>query len=105
MAFTVTPTSGAAPYTFTANVEGSDLIDGVNYSATVLSTRATGSCPVEGIGNPWTPNLMASLLNSESIVSDYGTVASGDCRTTTLLIKRLHDNEVVASANTVIDNL
>lgn len=105
MAFTVTPTSGDAPYSLSATVDNSVNVDGVNYVASVTTEHAMGSCPLSGAGTPLTPTIVNSLINGETVVSGAPTVTAGRCRTYTLAITRLSDNVVVDSADAFVDNI
>ena len=104
MAFSVTPTSGAAPYTLSAIVADSDKIDNVLYTATLRTSSNTGSCLPEGAATLLDSSVVASLLADGSV--EYGsTVNPGSCRSITLRILRVSDNAVVSSSTVFVDNV
>lgn len=105
MAFSVTPTSGAGPYTLTAVIENNMNVNGVDYVATASSSDQVGSCPVEGIQNALSPTSVNTLVQNGVVVSGAPTVASGSCRTYTLNITRVADGVVISSSSTSVDNV
>lgn len=104
MAFDVTPTSGEAPYTFTANVENATLIDGVLYSASVMYSTSSESCPLVGNSTAWSSEQVNNLIFGDSRILNQN-VNPNTCRTFTLEILRVSDSTVVASSNVSISNL
>lgn len=105
MAFTVTPTSGAAPYILSADIINTGNIDGVNYVAAVFSSQSIGSCPSVGETTPLATSRLNTLLSVGSVDANVITVPAGSCRTFTLSITRLSDNVVVDSSSVSVDNL
>lgn len=105
MAFTVTPTSGEGPYAFQADIVNNFLIDGINYTASVMTSDQVGSCPVVGATSGLSPTNVAKLVNGEVVVSGAPSVPSGSCRASTLAIKRVSDDVVIASSSVQIDNV
>ena len=104
MAFSVTPTSGDAPYVLTANIANSALIDGVKYAVSVAYSSSSGSCPAEGSEVYLTPIQIDTLLTTGSFTS-YSAVNTGNCRTFTLEIIRVLDSVVVDSSSVSVDNV
>ena len=103
MAFSVTPTSGAAPYFFTADIDNAFLINGVDYVATVRRSGQSGSCPPAGVGTQLDQNFVDSLINGET-VSVEDSVPVGDCRAYTLRILRVDGLVEIASSTVHVDN-
>lgn len=104
MAFAVTPTSGAGPYTLSADIDDITYIDGVHYTASVMSSILLGSCPVVGDETPLTPQQLDDIISHGNASTNVG-VASGYCRTFTLALSRVSDNVVVASSSVSVDNV
>lgn len=105
MAFTVSPTSGAAPYTLSATVSDFVNVNGVDYVASVEGSSGVGSCPAMGVGSPLDPALVESLISGNSVELVIGTIPTGSCRTYTLRITRVSDGVVIASSNVSVNNL
>ena len=105
MAFTVTPTSGAAPYSLSAIVDNKENIDGISYVASVWTSVATGTCPLTGTATPVNVVLVDQLINSGTVILPYVSVDPGTCRTFTLRIMRAKTNVVIASSNATVDNV
>lgn len=105
MAFSVTPTSGEAPYFLSAAFDNKTYIDGVNFIASVRSSSLVGSCPLVGTANPLGVQRMQQLLASGSVDSGYTSVASGSCLAITLSVSRVSDGVVVAASTVTVDNV
>lgn len=103
MAFAVTPTSGNAPYTFTASFSRKELIDGVNFGLTVRTSVQEDSCATVGTGTN-SVMIAAALLASGSYVSGSTSVSSGSCSTYTARITNLITGEVVSISSVTVDN-
>lgn len=104
MAFSVTPTSGDAPYTLSASFVDTTYIDGVNYRVRVQSSVSVGSCPSIGTSEPLGVSQVNQLVVSGSTITNP-VVPAGSCRTFTLDILRLSDNSVVDSSSVSVDNI
>lgn len=103
MAFDVTPTSGDAPYNFTATIESDMLIDNVKYSISLRSSGGSGTCPAEGT----TTNIpigATSLLESGSYTV-VDSVPADVCRAYTLSIRDIETNTVISTATVQISNI
>lgn len=105
MAFTVTPTSGDGPYVLAANITDSDLIDNVNYQATIRHTSLVGSCPPPYTGNVLSAVNTARIVAGESVELTATNVPAGSCRTFSIEITRVSDSLVIDSSFTAVDNL
>lgn len=103
MAFNVTPTSGTAPYSFTATFLNKYLLDGVNYNLLMLSTNSTVSCPA--IGSLSTVIGGASSLLSNGAFTLGASVAPGSCTSYSLIIVRVSDSFVVQRLTVSVSNL
>lgn len=103
VAFDVTPTSGTAPYTFTADLGAAVNIDDKRYSLLFQSTTAVGSCPPLGSATN-VPNGVDALLATGQYISN-DDVPVGSCRTYTL---RIRDNVLgtfIASESVQVSNV
>ena len=105
MAFTVTPTSGEPPYTFTADINSKMNIDNVHYALEFRTSTSTTSCPV-GVqsGSNQLPPVNA-LLNTGTFIQNGGAVPVGSCKAHSLIIVDLSDNSVIDYMNVDIDNI
>ena len=103
MAFSVTPTSGAQPYTFEADLENKAKIDNDRYVMTLRSTTTVGSCPAVGAGT----NLQTGVdeLIANGVYVNTQSVPDGSCRTTTLQISDNFLGVVVSSKSVNISNV
>lgn len=104
MAFSVTPTSGVAPYVFSLSVAEKYLVDGINYTAEFRGMTSSGTCPVDGLFGS-NNSLIANALLSSGSYSASGSIAVGSCRAFTFLIKRLADNVVVSQSTVFVNNV
>lgn len=104
MAFTVTPTSGDAPYILSADIADKVNIDGVNYALEVRPNTTIGSCLVGISTDPSNTNIVQSLLATDSYMVS-GNVNVGSCRTYSLIIRDLRTDTIISSENAVIDNV
>lgn len=103
MAFTVTPTSGAAPYTFEATFFNKMRINTGRYTLFLRSTDMVGSCPP--MGNSTNLAAGASQLLANGILISNANVSNGSCRTFTLSITDNVDSSVISSATISISNV
>lgn len=104
MAFTVTPTSGSAPYVLSATFGNKDSIDNVDYALELRTSVLVGSCFVGvATGNP-IAGAASSLLNT-GVSSVTGSVPAGSCRTYSLIIRDLSNNSILASQNVNVNNV
>lgn len=104
MAFDVTPTSGAGPYTFTASYADRLGIDLGLYAVMFTSSSSVGSCPTGGIGG--SPDLVtASALYNTGTAVTIADVPSGSCRRYSTYIRRLSDNAIVSQMSAFVDNV
>lgn len=105
MAFTVAPTSGTGPFLFDASFENENSIKTAYYRLSFLSGVAAGTCPppfTTGVSNDLAAQ---SLLETGSYVQPSASIAPGSCRTYTLLIRRLSDNEIVSTMSVNVSNI
>lgn len=104
MAFDITPTSGAAPYTFSLTVNNKESIDGINFSAEFRGVTQTSSCPIDGLAGNNSNVIVDELLSTGSYIAP-SSIPEGSCRAYTFLIKRLFDDVVIASSSVFVDNV
>lgn len=103
MAFSVTPTSGEAPYTFTAEFNNQKLIDGVRYILQFRYSEGVGLCPSLGISNNIFVGI-APLLETGSYVTN-AVIPIGSCRAYTLSIKDNVNNVTYNNVTVTVDNV
>ena len=103
MAFDVTPTSGTAPYTFTAEFTNKDSI-GLGYDLRCLRADAqSGACPLP-------EDATINLIPPADTLLEVGTytrqvpVPAGSCQTFVLAIRDRAGN-VVDSQSVNVDNV
>ena len=105
MAFTVTPTSGSAPYLFEAEILNSVGIDWGLYTAHLYADVATGSCPAPRTQGTDQQAAAMSLVNTGEYLLPSNSVPSGDCRVYNFVIREVASGDIVASSDVSIDNV
>lgn len=103
MAFSVTPTSGAGPYTITAAFANKDSFNYSKYALTFSFSDGVGSCPSAGVATVLVAGGV-SLLENGSFVHPLD-VASGSCRTYTVRIRDLETESLVQAMNATVNNV
>lgn len=103
MAFAVTPTSGAGPYTLTADITNKDSFNYNRYALTLSFTDAVGSCPASGVATVLVSGAV-NLLESGSFAHPL-VVATGSCRTYTLRVRDLVTGSIVQFMNVTVNNV
>lgn len=103
--FVVNPTSGSAPYTFTAAFDNKDNIDFANYALEFRAGTTVGSCGTGVQSGANQTIVVSSLMDSGTYVQPGNSVPSGSCRVHSLIIRDLSDGSVVDSMNVDIDNV
>lgn len=104
MAFSVTPTSGDAPYNVSITFAEKYLIDNVRYSFTVLSIAVVGSCNTDVMAGTPQATLRNSLLTTGT-GSAMANVPAGSCRTYSAIITDLSTDTVVSSELITVNNV
>lgn len=105
MAFTVTPTSGSAPYLFEAEILNSVAIDLGVYSAHFYGSTDIGSCPSPTTSGTDQQNIAQALVNVGSYQQVGNSVPAGSCRVHNLVIREIATGNIVASSSLSIDNV
>lgn len=103
MAFTVTPTSGAEPYTFNAQFSDAVNIDNVHFSLTIRSSQLVGSCPPIGNGTDRQSAVNALLATGEYV--DNEAVPAGSCRAYTAQIINKVTGDPISSETVTVSNV
>ena len=101
----MTPTSGDAPYTFTAEIKNKDSINFVRYGLEYRVSSSTTACPTGSQTSANVPIVANSILSNGFYVQEGNSVPAGTCRTGSLIIRNLTDNSIVDFKNISIDNL
>lgn len=104
MAFDVTPSSGAGPYTLTASFANASLLDGVTYALELRASIQDVSCNTGMSEGTNQPGAVQSLLDTGSHVAEQ-PVNPTLCRTYSLIIRDVVNNTVIQFTNAYIDNL
>lgn len=105
MAFDVTPTSGNAPYNFTASFLNKSAYDSGLFSVEFRQATEVGMCPVDALAGTNNAPIALELFNNEAYSYSTGNVPAGSCRTYSLLIRRLSDNVVESIMSVTVDNI
>lgn len=103
MAFDVTPADGAGPYNFTATIASAMFIDNEEYSISLRSSEAVGSCPAQGTSTPSAAGAAALLTNGVFVTT--ASVPIGSCRSYTLSIRDIVNDTVISSETVQISNI
>lgn len=102
MALSVTPTSGAGPYTFTIDLYDGQLIDGVRFGLEARTVNAAGRCEIpDGANN--VP--VANALLDTGIYVRSSEVSEGNCFTLKVDVVDLATSEVISTKTANIDNV
>ena len=104
MAFSVSPTSGSAPYVLEADFENRLGFDTGTYGLFVYATTTAGSCPPL-VTTGTNIDAAATALLDVGSYSTTTTVPAGSCRTFSLVIKNLATSDVVGSSIVSVSNL
>lgn len=104
MAFSVTPTAGTAPYTFTAEYANKLGFELGLYITEFRTETGIGSCPAPELIGANSATSAQTLLQTGTVVTTV-SVPVGSCRNYINLVRRVSDNEIVSSMNIYIDNL
>lgn len=105
MAFNIAPTSGTAPYTFTAEFSNKLGVELGLYGVELLVATSVGSCPsppITGVNQSVNANI---LFNTGTFVQTGGTIASGSCRNHNLLIREISSGSIVSQLSALINNV
>lgn len=104
MAFSVTPSSGAAPYTLTASFTNSKSVTGSTYIGELRGSSSSTGCPAAGTGMVNDVVGVAELLANGVYVSPVPSIGENSCRTFTFYIKDAN-GVVVSQASANVNNL
>mgnify|MGYP001143772445 CR=1 FL=1 len=104
MAFSVTPTSGVAPYQFNVEIDNVGEIDNVSFVAEFRQAGQTCSCPISGMSGT-NISSAANALVSNGVYASGTSVSSGQCRAYTFFIKRLADDVIVSESTVFVSNV
>lgn len=104
VSWVVVPTSGVAPYVFTAVLKNKYLLDGVRYSLEVATSTATGTCQTDPNLGILQPALTAEVLATGSYTRS-GSVAVGTCASSILRIRDVSTGLLTQSSFANINNV
>lgn len=104
MAFTVTPTSGASPYTFEAQFSNAINIDGIHFSLEFLRAQVSGACPTDA--NTYVPvaGAASALLATGTFVA-VSSAPVGSCQGSRLIIRNMSTGAIVSQEEVFINNV
>jgi hypothetical protein len=94
VAFSVTPTSGAGPFTYTSEIDNKEAFESGYYRLEFAGSTATGNCTSNPVGGSLVPDAALSLLNTDTWVRT-AFVAPGTCNTAVLRIIRNNDDTIM----------
>ena len=102
MALTVTPTSGAAPYTLEIDLAHKNRIDGVEYELVARQQLGTGMCNVPTN----TPNeVIRNALLTDGVYVRTNGVGNNQCLVFKVDIVYLPTDEIISTQSVTVDNL
>lgn len=104
VAFTVTPTSGNAPYLLTAVFDRGDSFVDPGYALEARATTRPGSCLLGLSQSANVPAMVTALLDTGefSMLTD---VPANQCRTISLIVRNTITGDVLDSKNVYINNI
>ena len=103
MAFSVSPTSGAGPYTVSADFLNAVEIDGIRYQLEFRQQLLSGSCFTDVATSQNNQVVVDSLLSTGSYILQT-PVSAGACRTLSLIIRDVLKNVIIDYQNVYVDN-
>lgn len=104
MAFTVTPTSGAGPYVFTAEFTDKASLFTDRYELEVRPRTGVGSCPSPVSTGTRAPGAEAQLLSTDSYTS-AANIDIGSCMVSTIVIREIASGLIISQASAQVSNL
>lgn len=104
MAYSVTPTSGAGPYVFTAEFSNRDHLFFDLYALEVRPRTGVGSCPAPAVSGTQAPGAESLLLASDSYTT-IPSVDAGSCLVSTVVIRNTVTGDIVSQASASVDNI
>lgn len=104
MAFTVTPTAGAGPYTFTAVFENKESLNADLYSLEIRPRTNVGNCPTPATSGTRASGAEAQMLANNSYIATTA-VPLGSCLVSTIVIRNTITDEIVSQASASVNNL
>ena len=104
MAFTVTPTSGDAPYVFTAEFDNIESFIPQRYLLLFRSNTSVGSCSSSISGN-FNPTAAADLLNEGVYTLESPSVPVGSCNRYRITVYDVVNNSSLENVDVTIDNV
>lgn len=105
MAFEVTPTSGAVPYTFSASFSNIESFIPNYYVLEFVTNMLSGSCPLPSTTGVSITQAVNDLLTTGVYVQSTSSVPSGNCRRFNLIIRDTKTGLVVDQASVTVDNV
>lgn len=104
MAFTVSPTSGAAPYVLTADISDKESLFWDRYALELRTRSSSGSCATPIMTSPPNNVIGAALLESgtSTLVAD---VPIGSCQVFSLVIRDLETDLIISQEVAQVSNL
>ena len=105
MAFTVTPSSGSAPYLYEAEFSNRFGLDAGFYSAHIYADVAVGSCPAPRTAGTDQQSFAQALVSTGEYLQTVNSVPAGSCRVYNLVIRDKTSGDIVASSPVTIDNV
>lgn len=104
MAFTVTPTSGAGPYTYTSEITNKEQFAAGFFRLEFASLTSTTSCPTDFAGGAVNQVASDALLNTDEYTRPTA-IPAGSCNTAVLRVVRIADNVIIDYVLASINNI
>lgn len=105
MAFDVTPTSGAVPYTYTSSFLNKDAFSTGFFRLELKILTQSGSCAPPGDTGTESIGGANALLANDVFVKTNNSVPIGSCSQSNLIVRDLRTNEVVSLMSVTINNV
>lgn len=104
MALTVTPTSGASPYTYKSVFDNKHRFASGLYRLEFRAVANVGSCSSDFSGAQNSPAIANAFMMTDSYTRTTD-VAVGSCNNAQLSVVRISDGVIVSSLTASIDNV
>lgn len=104
VSWVVNPSSGSAPYTFTAVFKNKNLLDGVNYGFEAAAAESTISClsdPAGGIVSVF----YTSQIMANNFVVENENIPPGTCFSVAARVRNINTGQLISGLIASVDNI
>lgn len=105
MAFTITPTSGTAPFLLEASFSAKESFSSGLYSLETIALTAVGSCPSPPVSGSNISAISAGLLADGQYIIATASIPAGSCRVYNLVIREVSTGIIISQAPATINNV